>query len=114
MARQTEAVMAQQTQAAMVQPKVTTSVTQNSQFYPQSSFQAAAPLFHGPDFTNTPVFQWSNLTLPPPNVGRWNQNQYIGPQSSPASNDIQLWAQNPHHNPQSSPLQGNIKTLQVM
>jgi hypothetical protein len=109
-ARQTEAEKAQQTEAAAVQAQVVPPVTQNSHFYPQlhSSESTAATLFLGPDFTNvmhsSPAVPASNLTLPPHNGGGWNQNQYVGPQSSPTSNNIQPWTQNLHHAPQSSSL----------
>lgn len=97
-------------------------ITQNSesQFHLQLHSSSGAPLFPGPDFTNVthssptvPVFQRSNLTvtLPPDNIGAWNQNQYVGPQSSPPSTDIQPWTQNQHHGPQSSPL-STVSNLQ--
>lgn len=105
-ARQTEAAKAQQTEAAAVQPQLAPhiTVTQNSPFYSHLN-SSSAPLFPTPDFTNTmhspaaPVFQGSNLTLPPRNVGGWNQNQFVGPGSSPPSNGIEPW--NQHHGNQN-------------
>jgi hypothetical protein len=103
-AGQIEAAKAQQTEAAPLQPQVSPAIIRNpnSQFYSQSH-SSATPLFSAPDFTNTmhsspaaaSVFQGSNLTLPPrhghSSEGGWNQNQYVGPQSSSTSNGIDPW-----------------------
>jgi hypothetical protein len=113
-ARQKEAAMGQQTQPAAVQPRGAPPDTQHSQFYhdPHSHPSSSVPLFPGPDFTNAVhsspaahLFQSSNSTLPPHNVGGWNKNHYIGPQSSPTtSNDIPHWTRNQPHGPPSQSL----------
>jgi hypothetical protein len=101
-ARKTEAAKVPQVEAAAIHPQVAppNTTTQNSQFYSQMA-SSAAPLFSMPDFTNTshssptmPVFQGSDLTLPPRNVGGWNQNQYMGVQSS---NELEPWNQPGQH-----------------
>jgi hypothetical protein len=101
-----KAEKARQTEAAVIQPQPAPPNTQNAQFYSQLH-SSAAPLYHAAVFTDTrhsspaaPVFQGSNLTFPPRNVG-WNPNEYVGPQSATPSNEIQPW--NQHHGPQTSP-----------
>ena len=96
--------------AAQSQVALTNGVlqSQNSQFYPQlpSSASAQASLFPSADFTNTgqstpvtPVFQGTDLTLPPRSHGGWNPNQYVNSESSPGSNELEPW--NQHHGNQN-------------
>ena len=106
--RQVEAANAQHVEAAAVQSQVAIAngvlQTRNSQFYSQMPQSASAQptLFPSADFTNTgqstpvtPIFQGTNLTLPPRSHGGWNPNQYINSESSPASNELEPW--NQHH-----------------
>ena len=107
-ARQTETANSQvvDSDAATVQPQVAIPngmmQTRNSQFYSPLP-PSTSPLFPSADFTNTmqatpvtPVFQGANLTLPPRSLGGWNQNQYVNPESSLQSNDLEPWNQLGH------------------